>query len=142
MNLKQYAESLNDKALKIAEKLATRAAVQASHEYSSAIYTGTNDVSVDVERTADGYAVTASGNSVLFIEFGSGITYGYGHPQADEFGYGPGTWDGKGHWDNEKGWYTPDGEHTFGNPPSMTMYRAAAQARRDIQKVAKEVLSE
>jgi hypothetical protein len=86
--------------------------------------------------------IYAEGESVAFVEFGSGIKYGYGHPQAGEFGVGPGTYpDGKGHWDDPKGWWYGHGQHSYGNPPAMAMYRAVEQMTEDITRIAREVFS-
>lgn len=83
---------------------------------------------------------------MLFIEFGSGDTYGHGHPQNAEFGMGPGTYsegpNGKGHWKDPNGWWIPKsagGGHTYGNPPAMVMYRTARELEREIQTIAEEV---
>ena len=103
-----YRKWQEEKARELAERLASLGATVASIRFSRAVYTGKKDVDVTVEELPNGYKVKADGESVLFIEFGSGVTYGYGHPEAGEFGMGPGTYpDGKGHWDDPKGWYLP-----------------------------------
>lgn len=128
------------------ERLATLGATSVSLGFQRAIYSGKNDVKVSVEKREDGYAIIAESESVLFIEFGSGDRYGKGHPQNAEFGMGPGTWsdspEGKGHWKDPRGWWIPKengGGHTYGNPPSMTMYRTARELEQEIQKIAEEV---
>lgn len=128
------------------ERLAAIGATSVSLGFRRAIYSGKNDAKVSVEKRANGYSILANGESVLFIEFGSGDRYGYGHPQNAEFGMGPGTWsdspDGKGHWDDPRGWWIPKekgGGHTYGNPPAMVMYRAARELEQEIQKIAEEV---
>lgn len=156
--LNDYAENLPKRAKRIAEKLAEQGREQAQSEYSRAFYDGTNDVKVTVEKTDSGAKVIAQGNSVLFIEFGAGIIYGYGHPKP--MGFGPGTYPGKGHWSNPQGWWYPSNgtnmsgnwtkstksgtqyTHTFGNPPSKSMYNTAQKIRQDAHKVAKEVFSD
>ena len=100
--LDEYFADLIEKANTVCERLATIGAVRASLDFSRAIYNGTNDVAVTVEPISNGYAIHARGNAVLFIEFGSGASYGYGHPEPE--GYGPGTYPGKGHWDDPNGW--------------------------------------
>ena len=141
--LEDTRNRMHGMALEVAEKLATRGAVEASSRFRSAAYTGDNDTQIDVVRTSDGWSIEATGKSVLFIEFGSGVRYGYGHPQAGEFGFGPGTWsegpNGRGMWDNEKGWYTPDREHTYGNPPAMAMYHASRAIKNALPEVFSEV---
>ena len=138
-----YRKWQEEKALELAERLASLGATVASIRFSRAVYTGQKDVDVSVEELPNGYKVKADGESVLFIEFGSGVTYGYGHPEAGEFGMGPGTYpDGKGHWDDPKGWYLPKsagGGHTFGNPPAMPMYEARKAIEQELPRIFKEV---
>lgn len=138
-----YRKWQEEKARELAERLASLGATVASIRFSRAVYTGKKDVEVSVEELPNGYKVKADGESVLFIEFGSGVTYGYGHPEAGEFGMGPGTYpDGKGHWDDPKGWYLPKsagGGHTFGNPPAMPMYEARKAIEQELPRIVKEV---
>ena len=138
-----YRKWQEEKARELAERLATLGATVASIRFSRAVYTGKKDVEVTVEALPNGYKVKADGESVLFIEFGSGVTYGYGHPEAGEFGMGPGTYpDGKGHWDDPKGWYLPKsggGGHTFGNPPAMPMYESRKAIEQELPRIVKEV---
>lgn len=124
----------------VIRRLAEIGATKASLGFSRAVYTGTNDVSISVEPIENGYAIIASGEAVLFIEFGSGVTYGYGHPEP--MGYGPGTYPGEGHWNDPKGWYLPrskGGAHTYGNPPSATMYRTGKELQQEVLRIAQEV---
>lgn len=112
----------------------------ASIGFSRAFYTGDVDLDIEVEdRGNNTYAVVASGETVLFLEFGSGVTMGYGHP--DPMGYGPGTYPGKGHWDSPHGWWLPTGEHTYGNPPTAAMYNAAQDIKSQVEAVAREVFA-
>lgn len=138
-----YRKWQEEKARELVERLASLGATVASIRFSRAVYTGPKDVDVTVEELPNGYKVKADGESVLFIEFGSGVTYGYGHPEAGEFGMGPGTYpDGKGHWDDPKGWYLPKsagGGHTFGNPPAMPMYEARKAIEQELPRIVKEV---
>ena len=138
-----YRKWQEGKARELAERLAALGATVASIRFSRAAYTGKKDAEVTVEELPNGYKVKADGESVLFIEFGSGVTYGYGHPEAGEFGMGPGTYpDGKGHWDDPKGWYLPKsagGGHTFGNPPAMPMYEARKAIEQELPRIVKEV---
>lgn len=123
-------------------RLATLGASVASIKFSTAIYNGTNDVSVRVDDNGNTATIYAEGESVAFIEFGAGAKYGYGHPRAGEFGAGPGTYpDGKGNWDNPKGWWYGNSEHTFGNPPAMAMYDAVQKMIEQLTMIAKEVFS-
>ena len=115
-------------------------ATVASIQFARAIYNGSNDISVRVDNTGSVAVIYAEGETVAFVEFGAGATYGYGHPQAGEFGVGPGTYpDGKGHWNNPKGWWYGSGQHTYGNPPSMGMYRAVQEMTEKVTQIAREV---
>ena len=142
--LQSYQDSLEEKAKLICEKLASRGAVSASLAYArgSTAYTGPVDCEVTVEPEGDGYKILANGETVLFLEFGAGVTYGGGHPLNGQFGMGPGTYPGQTHAMTGKGWYLPKsrgGGHTYGNPPTMAMYNAAQDIRQEIQRVAEEV---
>lgn len=140
--VRKYKAWVLEKEKELRLRLATLGASVASIRFSTAIYTGTNDVTVRVEDDGSMATIYAEGESVAFIEFGAGAKYGYGHPQADEFGVGPGTYpDGKGNWDNPKGWYIPGGEHTYGNPPAQAMYSAVQTMTEQITMIAKEVFS-
>ena len=120
-------------------ELATLGATVASIQFSRAIYNGSKDVSVRVDDTGTVAVIYAEGESVAFIEFGAGIKYGYGHPQAAEHGMGPGTYPGKGNWDNEKGWWYGHGQHSYGNPPAMAMYDAVQKMTEELTRIAREV---
>lgn len=144
--LEEYQKWLDKKADEISRKLAEIGATNISLEFSRAIYTGPKDISVNVENIGDGkYAIIASGETVLIAEFGAGVTYGYGHPENGKFGMGPGTHpDGVGHWNDPNGWWLPKskgGEHTYGNPPAMAVYNTEQMLKKEIQKIAEEVLS-
>ena len=137
--LKIYQRWQKEKAAELAQRLAMLGASVASIRFSRAVYTGPKDAVVTVEAIPNGYKVKADGESVLFIEFGSGVTYGSGHPEAQAFGMGP---DGKGHWDDPKGWYLPKekgGGHTYGNPPAMPMYEARKAIEQELPRIVKEV---
>ena len=138
--LEEYNSDLKEKANEICQRLASIGAVHASLGFSRAFYNGESNFDISVEPIENGDAVIAGGDTVLFLEFGAGVTMGYGHPQAGEFGMGPGTYPGKGHWDQPYGWWIPGGEHTYGNPPTMAMYNAAKEIEKEVERVAREVL--
>lgn len=143
--LQEYRRWQKEKAVELAQRLAMLGATVASIGFSRAIYSEMRDANVSVVAIPGGYAVKADGESVLFIEFGSGITYGSGHPEAQEFGMGPGTYpEGKGHWDDPNGWWIPKsagGGHTYGNPPAMPMYEARKQIEQELPRIVREVFS-
>lgn len=140
--LEQRQRWINERAHELVQRLAEMGAVNVSIEYARAIYNGDKDYDVTVEdRGENRMAIVASGATVLILEFGAGVTYGDGHPQAGEFGFGPGTYPGQRHAMDENGWYFGNHEHTYGNPPSMTMYMTARELRQRVQEVAREVFS-
>lgn len=139
--LAQYSSNMRSKMNEICSKLAKIGAVKASLGFSRSIYDGRKDFSVSVEPLGNGYVIKADGDSVLFLEFGAGVTYGYGHPQASEFGMGPGTYNPtSNNWKNPHGWWMPSGQHTYGNPPNMPMYNTAKDLEKEVQRVVEEVL--
>ena len=138
--VRQYKQWVLQKENELRVRLAAVGATVASIQFSRAIYSGTNDVSVRVDNTGSVAVIYAEGEAVAFIEFGSGDRYGHGHPQAGEFGMGPGTYpDGKGYWNNPKGWWYGHSQHTYGNPPAMAMYQAVQAMTEQITTIAKEV---
>ena len=144
--VQEYKEWLNRKSHELAERLASIGATQANLGFASALYDGNQDYEVSVEPVSETeYIVRANGETVLFVEFGAGITYGYGHPEAGTNGMGPGTYPGKGHWDDPNGWYIPKehgGGHTYGNPPNAPMYNAVKTLEQQIQGIIREVFSD
>lgn len=140
--IEEQKQRINNKVKKICERCADIGKSVASFRFAHTTYLGNKDANVYVEEIPDGYVVKANGESVLFLEFGSGITYGGGHPENSEYWMGPGTYPkGKGHWNDPKGWYLPKekgGGHTYGNPPTMAMY----EARKEIELRLKEIVQE
>ena len=146
-DLRAYARWVEKKENELRTRLAMLGATVASIRFSGAI-APTNDVSVRVDDNGTTATIIAEGKDVVFIEFGTGMKYGYGHPDADKFGYGPGTWSddpskgGKGHWDNEHGWWFGSSQHTYGNPPAQAMYSAAKTITEQFTQIAREVFSQ
>lgn len=142
--LKRYEQTLRNKGLEICRRLSFQCAVRVSIGFASALYVGEKNYNITVDKIDNGFVVRADGETALILEFGAGITFGSGHPQADEFGYGPGTYPGQTHALDPRGWWIPrsrGGGHTFGNPPSMAMYNAAKVTREAVERVAREVFN-
>ena len=144
--LEDYSKSLERKAQDLCARLAEKGLWYAEWNFSGIqwTYSGDVDCQLNVEQVDDThYAVTAAGETVLFLEFGAGVRLGYGHPKANEMGMGPGTYpNAKGHWDSPHGWwYVDEGgkHHTYGNAPGMPMYNAGQDLRKEILQVAREV---
>ena len=143
--IEAYKKWVIEKTHELAERLANMGVVLASIEYSRVPYHGIKDVDLSVDQRGEStYAIVASGETVLILEFGAGVTYGYGHPQAGEFGMGPTTYPGQKHAADPNGWWLPKeagGGHTYGNPPAMSMYLTGKELRNRLEEVAREVFS-
>ena len=143
--LREYQRWVEKKEAELRTRLASLGATVASIEFARAIYNGENDISVRVDNTGSVAVIYAEGDAVAFIEFGSGHRYGYGYPQDKIQGFGPGTWsdgdEGKGHWQSTRGWWYGKGQHSYGNPPAMAMYKAVQAMTEDLTRIAKEVFA-
>lgn len=142
--LDEYERWIKRKSDELASRLAALGATSASIGFATALYNGTNDVVITVEHIGDGhYAVKANGETALIIEYGSGVTMGYGHPEVGSFG--PGTYPGQTHAMDPNGWwYTQDGEsrHSYGNPPNAPMYNSVKNLEQEFARIVQEVFSD
>lgn len=141
--LEQYKKDFLAKEEIFVKKLAEIGVSVASTGFALADYDGVNDVSVRLEWQGNKATVIAEGETVGFIEFGTGVKY----PEWDNSGmeYTPpkhGTY-GKGHGARPKGWYFKPGEgavqHTYGNPPAEAMRTARDVMIEKVTQIAREV---
>lgn len=144
-----YINQVSSKYAKALERIAVIGGGTARVKFTQAFYAGENDVEVEVKRvSASHYQVIASGKTVLFIEFGTGVA----NPELVEpsgLTYIHGTY-GQGKGSNPNGWVyvgeqgnagRPVGEgvyHTKGNPPARAMYDASKDMRKEIARIFKE----
>ena len=145
-----YKIWMNRKAEEVCKRLAEMGAIKAEVNFDSAYYDGPVDEDFKVEVVPAGklkYKVRASGTTVLFVEFGTGLI-GDGHPEAAENGMGPGTYPPtdpfRPRWDQIGGWYYKNGDekqHTHGNPPNMFMYNTVKELETELERVVKEVFA-
>lgn len=154
--VKDYKRWLKERTEVLLDRLAQEGYTIASAKFASAIYDGTNDTSVRVETRQNGVrAVVAIGASVLFIEFGTGVTYPDDHPEAAEHGMTRGDY-GKGRGKQRAwGFYGDPGTNgevkinkqgrevviTHGNPANMPMYETVKELEERLRGLAKEVFS-
>lgn len=143
--LDTYKKWVLDRAAVLNERLAVYGAAVASARFSTAWYDEDHkDVSIDARPTTTGWAITANGSDVLFIEFGAGVYYNgpepypvHRPPEVAGIGqYGK----GKG---KQKSWgyYDSAGELkvTHGTPAAMPMWWASKEIQQHLVEIAREV---
>ena len=154
--IESYTVWLKERSQVLLDRLAQAGFEVASARFAKAAYDGTNDASVSLETRSEGVrAVVAVGASVLFIEFGTGVTYPDNHPQAAELGMKRGEY-GQGHGKQSSwGYYGDPGTNgvvktkkdgstvviTHGNPANMPMYETVKELEAMLPDLAKEVFS-
>ena len=154
--IESYMVWLKERSQVLLDRLAQAGFEVASARFAKAAYDGTNDASVSMETRSEGVrAVVAVGASVLFIEFGTGVTYPDNHPQAAELGMKRGEY-GQGHGKQSSwGYYGDPGTNgvvkmkkdgstvviTHGNPANMPMYETVKELEAMLPDLVKEVFS-
>lgn len=156
-----YNARLETKAKEVARRLAEIGLQVASVRFANAQYDGTNDASVSIEPTENGYRVVAQGESVCFIEFGTGVHYnGFGGTYPipkpagisgiGQFGRGRGSDDSwRYHGDPGTNGVVVSNDPlatepyvvTQGNPANMPMYLALSEMRDGVERIVKEVFA-
>ena len=150
--LQEYKKDFLAKEQIFIKRLAEIGVSVASTGFAVADYDGVNDVQVTMTQSGTKATVTAFGETVGFIEFGTGVKF----TEWDSSGmkYTPpehGTY-GKGHGANPKGWwFNPhdvgdsvkgvkvSGMHTYGNPPAEAMLTARNTMIEQVVQIAREV---
>ncbi len=142
--LKVYEREFEAKEKEFVKRLAEIGLSVARTGFQLADYDGENDVVVTMNQSGSRATIVASGETVGFLEFGTGIL----NPEwsgSTETGYKPpphGTY-GKGKGANPKGWYFTSGpgasQHTYGNPPAEAMLTAREAMIEQVTKIAREV---
>lgn len=154
--IESYTVWLKERSQVLLDRIAQAGFEVASARFTKAAYDGTNDTSVSMETRSEGVrAVVAVGASVLFIEFGTGVTYPDNHPQAAELGMKRGEY-GQGHGKQSSwGYYGDPGTNgvvkmkkdgstvviTHGNPANMPMYETVKELEAMLPELVKEVFS-
>ena len=142
--LKAYKQEFLKKEKQLLEGLANLGVREASVRFTTAMYDGTNDVSVSLETTKNGYVIVAKGQAVAFIEFGAGVYHNTGEPYPNprpegivgigEYGKGKGK---------QKAWgYKNENDElvvTRGNPAAMPMWYASEEMKNSVLRLAREV---
>lgn len=150
--IESYKRNLGMKVNELLERLAEIGITEATFHFNNAEYDGDNDVVVDTapEWIDDNtIAVNASGQSILFIEFGTGVYNPVEHPKADEMGMIRGEYGSK-HGRNYTWYYhgnpgtngellKGDRVRTHGNNANRCMWDAAEAMRDQIYDIVKEI---
>lgn len=142
--LQTYRNNLETKKNKLLRMLGEIGVREASVRFTTAMYDGTNDSSVNLKISKSGFVIEAKGQAVAFIEFGSGVYHNPGEPYPDPRPggiVGIGEY-GKGHGKRQAwGFKDESGELviTHGNPAAMPMWYASEEMRSKIAKIAQEV---
>lgn len=141
--LQEYKKDFLAKEQIFIKRLAEIGVSVASTGFAVADYDGVKDVQVTMSQSGAKATVTAFGETVGFIEFGTGVKF----PEWDSSGmqYTPpehGTY-GKGRGASPKGWWftaSPGASmHTYGNPPAEAMLTARNTMIEQVVQIAREV---
>lgn len=141
--LEQYQKDFAAKEELFIKRLAEIGVSVASTGFATADYDGVNDVQVTMTQSGTSASVIAFGESVGFIEFGTGVrnpewdNTGMEHTPPEHGSYG------KGQGARPKGWYFKPGEgavqHTYGNYPAEAMKTSRDVIVEKVIQIAREV---
>lgn len=158
--IENYEKWINEKAQELSKRLAEEGLSEATIRFAQSYYAGNNDVKVHVERVDDKtFRLVAEGQSVLFIEFGTGIfKMDDANARADlvdggdivghgQYGAGKGAqpygWVYKGNLGQNPPWDAREvgksGVLTRGNHANSAMYYTKKSLERKLENIAKEV---
>ena len=144
VDLKEYKKKFLEREKRLLEGLAEIGIKEASVRFTTAMYDGTNDVSVKLDKSKNGYVIVAEGKAVAFIEFGAGVYHNTSEPYPNPR---PGGIVGIGEYGSGKGkrkaWGYLDENNevviTRGNPAAMPMWYASEEIKNKVLEVVKEV---
>ena len=142
--LEQYERDFKTKESEFVRRLKELGVSVATTGFSMADYDGTNDVLVAETQSGPRALVIAYGETVGFIEFGTGVKFREYDSAGLEFTPpAHGTY-GKGKGKNPKGWYFKQhegaaGRHTYGNPPAEALRTARDTMIEQVTRIAREV---
>ena len=142
--LEQYERDFKTKESEFVRRLKELGVSVATTGFSMADYDGINDVLIAETQSGPRALVIAYGETVGFIEFGTGVKFREYDSAGLEFKPpAHGTY-GKGKGKNPKGWYFKQhegaaGRHTFGNPPAEAMRTARDTMIEQVTRIARDV---
>ena len=148
--VREYKKDFELKEQEFCRRLAEIGVSVAQAGFATADYDGVNDVVVSLVKTTTGYAVVASGETVGFLEFGTGRPernpewvddrnasgHPYSPPPRGSYGKHQGL--------NPHGWWFKGSDgavarHTYGNQPAEAMLTARNTMIERVTAIAREV---
>lgn len=151
--VKQYEKEFAAKEREFIRRLAEIGVSVATTGFNLADYDGTKDVQVVMRQSGSRAVVIAKGETVGFIEFGTGVKFREYNSTGLEFKppahgtYGEGKGANPGHWWFNPGHINPSDKdlggatavHTYGNPPAEAMLSARNEMIERVVAIAREV---
>lgn len=142
--VRQYKKDFAVKEKEFVSRLAEIGLSTAIYLFHMADYDGTNDVVVTMNQRGDKATIMAQGQTVGFIEFGTGVKYREWDSSNTEYTPPPHGSYGKGHGKQPWGWWFVPNEgvkaqHTYGNPPAEAMLTARDNMVMYVAQIAREV---
>lgn len=142
--LEDYERWAKEKGNELCRRLADIGANIARIHFDGGYIDGNDDVTVTVIPNNEGYQIIANGESVCFLEFGTGVAAGNGYdtsvidPPVD---ISPASWsktEGSGAFYEHWYWYYNKRRYTM-TTPRMGMYHAVREIEQQLPKIAEEV---
>ena len=142
--VKQYKKDFLRKEEEFVRKLKEIGVSVAETGYAMADYDGVNDVLIAETQNGTRAAVIAYGETVGFIEFGTGVKFREYDSSNTMFTPPPHGSYGKGRGKNPHVWYFKQSDgasarHTYGNQPAEVMIAVRDEMVERIVEVAREV---
>ena len=131
-------------------KMVSEQTTNAMNGFASAEYDGINDVTVSMETGNNTWSIVAEGESVLFIEYGTGVTFSHTSEFGDSSMYPTASWSAThGQWLVEPKlsklggkWPVPGWKNywTKGNKSANVMYETETALRTGLIIKAKQAV--
>lgn len=142
--LAQYEKEFKRKETEFVQRLKELGVSVAETGFSLAEYDGVNDVLIAETQNGPRALVIAYGETVGFIEFGTGVKFREYSSSGLEYTPPPHGSYGKGKGKNPYGWYFKQNDgaaarHTYGNPPAEAMLTARDVMIERVVQIAREV---
>ena len=142
--LERYEKEFRAKETEFVRRLKEIGVSVAETGFSMADYDGVNDVLIAETQNGPRAAIIAYGETVGFIEFGTGVKFREYDSSDTDFTPPPHGSYGKGKGANPKGWFFTQsegaaGRHTYGNIPAEAMLTARDVMVERVVQVAREV---